>query len=288
VNHNSQLINQKVLMSGVDYFAVEELNPYSDAKNQPDLAAADREYHDIQAALRQAGIEIVEVKAPEDCQDGVYTANWGLCRGDTVVLSSLPNLRQGEEPYAEQTLRDLGKRIIKAPYRFSGQGDALPCGNLLFAGQTYRTDQRMHEFLAAELGYEVISLQTVPALDTDGNRIVNAITGWPDSFFYDIDLALSVLSPKLIAWCPEAFNQPSQNKIRALSIDKIEVSLEEAQQNFACNLVSTGQTVIMSASAPKLQAAIEAKGLTTLHPQIKELAKGGGYIRCTTLTLDNN
>ena len=70
-------------------------------------------------------------------------------------------------------------------------------------------------------------------------------------------------------------------------MDKIEVSFEEATKGFACNLVSTGETVIMSAHAPALQAAIEAHGLKTLTSDISELAKGGGYIRCTTLTLDN-
>jgi N-dimethylarginine dimethylaminohydrolase len=76
--------------------------------------------------------------------------------------------------------------------------------------------------------------------------------------------------------------------VRELPLDKIEVSLDEAQNHFACNLVSTGKTVVMSNSAPKLKAAIEAKGLTTITPDLTELPKGGGYIRCTTLTLDSN
>ena len=42
----------------------------------------------------------------------------------------------------------------------------------------------------------------------------------------------------------------------------------------------------MSAHAPKLKAELEARGLTVLTPEVSELAKGGGYIRCTTLTLD--
>jgi len=79
----------------------------------------------------------------------------------------------------------------------------------------------------------------------------------------------------------------SQDKIRALPIEKIEVSLEEAVQAFACNLVSTGETVVMGSQAPNFRAAVEAHGLQTITPDISELAKGGGYIRCTTLTLDN-
>ena len=43
----------------------------------------------------------------------------------------------------------------------------------------------------------------------------------------------------------------------------------------------------MSAHAPKLQAELENRGLNVITPEIHELAKGGGYIRCTTLTLSN-
>ena len=42
----------------------------------------------------------------------------------------------------------------------------------------------------------------------------------------------------------------------------------------------------MSAHAPDFQRKVEEKGLKTITPEITELAKGGGYIRCTTLTLE--
>jgi N-dimethylarginine dimethylaminohydrolase len=274
-------------MSGADYFDVVELNSYSHGFGPVDRAKAITELTSIQTALQQAGVTVVKVDAPAGCQDGIFTANWGLCRGDTVVLSNLPGPRQAEEAYAEQALKNLGKRVIKPPYHFSGQGDALPCGNYLLAGSTYRTDPRMHEFLAQELGYEVVALEAVPEYDSTGQAVINQLSGWPDSFFYDIDLAISVLRDDLIAWCPKAFMPESQEKVRALSLGKIEVSLQEATGGFACNLVSTGESVIMSAHAPELRAAIEAHGLKTITPDIAELAKGGGYIRCTTLTLGN-
>ena len=69
-------------------------------------------------------------------------------------------------------------------------------------------------------------------------------------------------------------------------VDKIEISLSEAVESFACNLVSTGTTVVMSAHAPKFRAELESRGFTGVTPVITELLKGGGYIRCTTLTLD--
>lgn len=275
-------------MSGTEHFTVEELNPYSDKSDQPKPFKASQEHEAVRKALEEAGVEVVKIAAPAGCQDGVYTANWALVKGNKAVMSSLPNKRQAEEPHAEKALRKLGKEIIKAPFNFSGQGDALPCGNLLFCGSTYRTDPKMHDFLAETLGYEVISLQTIPALDSNGKPITNKVTGWPDSFFYDIDLALSVLRDDLIAYCPEAFTPNSQDVLRKLDIEKIEVTLEEAMKGFACNLVSTGSTVIMSAHAPLLASQLEMHGFKVVTPEITELAKGGGYIRCTTLTLDNN
>jgi N-dimethylarginine dimethylaminohydrolase len=281
-------INQTVLMSGAQYFNDDfAINPYMDSSVPVDTERAIAEHQAVAEALQTAGIEIVSTPAPEGCQDGVYTANWALVRGNKAILASLPNKRQAEQPHARAALEKLGKEVIEAPYRFSGQGDALPCGNYLFMGSQYRTDPRMREFVADTLGYEVIGLQTIPNLDAHGQPITNAVSGWPDSFFYDIDLALSVLREDLIAWCPEAFLPESQDKLRALPIDKIEVSLEEAMQGFACNLVSTGEVVVMSSHAPLFQAAVEAKDLKTITPEIEELAKGGGYIRCTTLTLNN-
>jgi N-dimethylarginine dimethylaminohydrolase len=262
--YKTPIINQTVLMSGAEYFDVSDaINSYYKENDTVDKHRALIDFANIRAGLEAAGIKIFNTSAPENCQDGIFTANWGLGRGDTVVTSSLPPQRQPEQPYAEAALRNLGKRIVKAPYRFSGQGDALPCGNLLFSGSTYRTDPRMHNFLADELGYEIVSLEAVPELDDNGQKVINKLTGWPDSYFYDLDLGISILSPSLIAWYPGAWTSESQEKIRATSVNKIEVDRAEAL-NFNCNLISTGHTVVMGTNGPKLKAAIEAHGLDTI------------------------
>ncbi len=279
-------------MSGADFFSDQQaINAYMDKKVGIDVTRATQEHAEVQHALENAGIKVVKVDPPPNCQDGVYTANWALVRGNKAVLSTLPNARKGEEPYAEKVLRDLGKEVVRVPndIHFSGQGDALPCDNYLFAGSGYRTELPAHKFVAQQLGYKIIALQTVPkrGFFGHGKPVINKDSGWPDSFFYDIDLAIAVLRPNLIAWCPNAFTPASQVKIRGLNnIEKIEVSYQEATKAFGCNLISSGEVVIMSSQAPKLKAAIEAHGLKTITPQITELGKGGGYIRCCTLTLD--
>lgn len=285
-------------MSGAQYFDdTAAINPFMNKHIPIDRAKAQAEHDNIKAALRQAGVQITQVVPPPDCQDGVYTANWALIRGNKALLSALPAVRKNEEAYAERILQELGKDVIRMPddIHFSGQGDALPCGDYLFIGTGYRTQPKAHQIIAETLGYTVIALQAVPRRTWFGRPAINKDSGWPDSFFYDIDLALAVLKNPgthgekgLIAWCPEAFTKESRKKLHAFDgVDKIEVSLAEAKQAFACNLVSNGETVIMSDGAPQFQETLEERGFITITPRISELAKGGGYIRCTTLTLNN-
>ena len=134
-------------------------------------------------------------------------------RGNKAVLASLPNARKGEEAYAAEVLTQHGKTVIRLPegLKASGQGDALPCGNLLFCGSQYRADVKAQQFIAEQLEYERIQLQTIPLLGNDGQPVINSVSGLPDSFFYDIDIAISILrwpsdgQKGLIGWCPEAF-----------------------------------------------------------------------------------
>jgi N-dimethylarginine dimethylaminohydrolase len=289
------LINRTVLMSDALHFSAEQaINPYY-GDPSVDTQKATSEHDAITDALSTAGIVISKVASPVDSQDGVYTANWALVRGDTAVLARLPDVRKAEEQYAKKTLQDLGKTVIEVPegLKFSGQGDALACGDWLFCGQGYRSDEAAQDFAARTLGYTRVQLQTVPELDENRVPVINAVSGWADSFFYDIDLALAIIKAPtddqkgLIAYCPEAFTVESQAVLAEFAeVDKIEVSIEEAEKAFACNLVSTGETVVMSAHAPLLKAALESHGLRVLTPEVSELAKGGGYIRCTTLTID--
>lgn len=281
-------------MSDAANFSNEQpINPYYHVESI-DRATAQAEHDHIRELLTQAGVEVVSVASPADCQDGVYTANWALVRGNKAVMSRLPNARKAEEAYARQVLASMGLEVVTLPerLRFSGQGDALPCGDLLFCGSGYRSDEEAQAIVADTLGFTRIQLQTVPQLDENGQPVINHSSGWADSFYYDIDLALSILRVPdasqrgLIAYCPEAFTPESQAVLASLdSVEKIIVSEQEAKEAFACNLVSTGSTIVMSAHAPIFSRELEARGFTLLKPEIHELLKGGGYIRCTTLTL---
>lgn len=290
------MINSRLLMSDALHFSAEQaINPYYfDSHTDTNIAQA--EHDSIRAALDKAGVEVITTPSPTDSQDGVYTANWALVRGDKAILARLPNVRKAEEAHAKAVLESLGKQVIEVPkgLRFSGQGDALACGDYLFCGSGYRSDEAAQAFAAEALGFTKIQLQTVPQLDDAGQPVVNPISGWEDSFYYDIDLALSILKeptdgePGLIAYCKEAFSEKSQEILANLPSDTFEtilISEEEARKAFAANLVSTGSEVVMSSEAPILKQELESRGFIVHTPVIHELSKGGGYIRCTSLSI---
>jgi N-dimethylarginine dimethylaminohydrolase len=286
-------------MSGADYFGDEDaINELMDASVPVNLEQAKAEHALIKQALESSGVIVKQIPAPPNCQDGVYVANWALVRENKALLARLPNKRQPEEAYALQAITDLGLQSLVLPAnveRFSGQGDALPCGDIVFVQSPYRTTVAAHPYLKDWLGFrEVIALQTKPARWFNfGPAKKNKLTGLPDSPTYDIDLALAILKwpttteKGLIAYCPAAFKRSSRAFLKAYdAVDKIEVSYSEALKSFALNLVSTGEIVIMNSGAPVFQAALEAHGLKTKVLNLPELRKGGGSIRCSTLTLN--
>lgn len=282
------MINSKLLVSGVEYFSNDyEINPYY-KKETINVKKACAEHTEIINCFKKAGIKIIKVPAPKDCQDGVYTANWALVKNGVAVMSRLPEVRQPEEPYAKNELEKLGLKCLEVPgdYLFSGQGDSLICDKYLFAGSGYRSDLEAQAFTAKTMSLNLIQLHAKPKLNPDGSVYINPFTNHADSFFYDLDLALSVIDGHTIAYCPEAFDDISNAKLERISdLDKIIVDFNECTKGFACNLVSTGKHVIMSNQAPRFQAELEKRGLTCLTPEVTELKKGGGYIRCVSLWL---
>lgn len=281
------MLNQKLMVSGADYFAdTYEINPYY-TKDKINVEKAKAEHALILDCFKKAGIKLIKVAPPKNCQDGVYTANWGLVKDGVAVLSRLPKARKAEEAYAKKCLEKQGIKTVSVPgnYLFSGQGDSLRCGKYLIAGTGYRSDIEAQQFAAATLGLEPVLIHAKPQLNDDGSEHINPVTNHADSLWYDLDLAVSVINNRTIAYCPDALDEESNKKLQSLNLDRILVDYEECTKGFANNLVSTGKHVIMSNKAPKLQAELEKRGLICLTPDVTELKKGGGYIRCASLWL---
>jgi N-dimethylarginine dimethylaminohydrolase len=291
--------NRQVLMSGAEYMSnALPINPYMDPDEPLDIAKAVEQHANIRGALESIGIEVIKRDAPQDCQDGIFTANEALLGLDnkTMLMARLPKGREQETPYFEDIFNELGRTILHLPdpsWYFSGQGDALRYGGWLLAGQKFRTSPgpEIHDFIRRELGYDVLSLQTKALYNSDGSLDINSVTGLPNSEFYDIDYALAPIrwpnkhQRGILIVCREAFEDDSLRQLEDLpDTDIIWAPYEEATGVSACNLVATGEAVVMNAGAPILEQALRDRGLQVVTTVNDELKKNGGSVRCTTVT----
>ena len=264
------MYNRDLLMCRPRFFRIAyQINPYMDPRIQPNPRELKTEYNEIVAAHINAGRTVRFLDPDPDQPDMTYTANQALIRGKTAVLGNLPPERAGEIAFLRTWLQAAGFEVLDCPYRFSGQGDAVPTGTgAVIKGREWRSDPRSDDFIHEALGYEVIPIHTI------------------SDAWYDDDLVFGIIKPGLVAVAWDALDERSRQLLRARTdLEYIDVSLPEAK-NFVCNLVSDGETVVMPEGGPQLAAELERRGLRVVERSIAQLKLGGGAIRCTTLALD--
>ncbi len=202
--------------------------------------------------------------------DLVFTANAGLVYGNRFIGSRFRHgVRQGESPYYEDFMKAHGFDLVALPLGsyFEGAGDALFCGETLFAGYRFRSDARSHQWIGQALGVEVLPLELV------------------DPRFYHLDTCFCPLREDAAIYHPGAFDDYGRSVLRARVGTLIEVSADEAA-SFSCNAVVVGRTVVLNEETPKLSRSLIDAGFRVRPTSLTEFIKAGGSAKCLTLRLD--
>ena len=261
----------RILMCPPEHFGIEyEINPWMSKQRQADREIAKQQWSDLGQALRGAGAEIVVLPAEPGLPDMVFTANAALIYQKRAVLAHFRHWqRQGEEPYNREWLERDGFSLIPLPEGmfFEGAGDALFCGETLFAGYRMRSDARGHQQIGALLGCRVIPLELV------------------DGYYYHLDTCFCPLAPGVAIYFPAAFDHYGQRVLKELVPQLIEVCEAEARR-FACNAVVVGRTVVTNTGCPELYHSLQQRGFATVETPLDEFVKAGGSAKCLTLRLD--
>jgi N-dimethylarginine dimethylaminohydrolase len=103
-------------------------------------------------------------------------------------------------------------------------------------------------------------------------------------YFYHLDTCFMPLSRELAIYYPGAFDRYGRRVIRENVADLLPVRHEEAYQ-FACNAVSVGRKVVISAPCRSLARELERRGFNVFPLDLSEFRKAGGAARCLTLRL---
>jgi N-dimethylarginine dimethylaminohydrolase len=237
---------------------------------QADHAVAVEQWRRLYALIQQAGVKVSLLEPVPGLPDLVFTANAGMIFKRKALVSRFRyRQRQGEEPYNRRWFTENGFEVVDVPEHFSfeGAGDALFCGDTLFAGYRMRSDLAGHQAIGKLLGIRVIPCELV------------------DTRYYHLDTCFCPLAPGEALWHPPAFDDYGQRAIREHVPNLIEVTPAEAER-FACNAVVIGRHVITNTGCDELHAALRQRGYDAVATPLDEFVKAGGSAKCLTLRLD--
>ena len=261
----------RVLMCPPDYFGIEyEINPWMSRTRAVDRRRAMLQWNALRCLLERCGAAVSCLCPAAGLPDLVFTANAALIWHDLAVLSRFRHpQRQGEEPLNCRWFSDHGYRIhrLKSQVSFEGAGDALFCGDTLFAGYRIRSNIRACQELGELLACRVVPLELVQPR------------------YYHLDTCFCPLTVDSAIYYPRAFDEYGRRALRYRIPDLIPLEPSEARR-LACNAVVLGKTVITGAGCPRLHRRLRDRGFTTLETTLDEFIKAGGSAKCLTLRLD--
>lgn len=259
-----------ILMCPPDFYGIEyEINPWMSRDIPADLVRSREQWQALHDLLVSLGVDVRLMTPVKGLPDLVFTANAGLVWYDRVFLAAFRHgPRQGETPVDDAWFQSAGFKTIALPpgYNFEGAGDALFCGDTLYAGYLVRSDASAMQWLGQQMGCRVIPLQLV------------------DNHYYHLDTCFCPLNADTAIYYPAAFDDYAR---RALSQIPHLIPVQSAEATrFACNAVVVGTHVVMNTGCPELEADLKKAGFTPHSTPLDEFLKAGGSAKCLTLRLD--
>jgi len=261
----------RILMCRPEHYGIEyEINPWMNQDVQPDHELACQQWSSLRAILKDCGAFITEMEPVKGLPDLVFTANAGLIHEKIAVLSNFRHpQRQGEEKIDKAWLEADGFEVKELPKDcyFEGAGDALFCGDTLFAGYRMRSDAAGHQQVAELIGKRVIPVELV------------------DTYLYHLDTCFCPLSSNAAIYYPDAFDSYAKKALAEYVGELIPVVQREARQ-FACNAVVLGNHVVTNRGCQQLHQELEDRGFRCHATPLSEFVKAGGSAKCLTLRLN--
>jgi N-dimethylarginine dimethylaminohydrolase len=261
----------RILMCAPDFYGIEyEINPWMNTERPTDHAIAVSQWKELRQILMENGATIELLTPVAGLPDLVFTANAALIYRDRAICSRFRHQqRQGEEQHDADWLSAHGFNVETLPEDqfFEGAGDALFCGDTLFAGYRMRSQVVSHQLVAERVGHRVIPVELV------------------DPYYYHLDTCFCPLTAEVAAYYPGAFDDYGRQVLGEHIPTLIEVDKDEARA-FACNAVVIGSTVTTNTGCPFFHEQLRAIGFTPIATPLGEFVKAGGSAKCLTLRLD--
>ena len=265
------MVEPRILMCPPDHYGIEyEINPWMNRSLGAVRALAFRQWQELHDTLVSLGVA-VECMAPQpNLPDLVFTANAGLVFHNRFISSRFKHeVRARESRFFDAWFADHGFTVEHLPeeHFHEGAGDALFCGDSLFAGYRTRSDAASHHWVGNALGVRVLPVELV------------------NPRFYHLDTCFCPLAPGEALYFPGAFDSYGL-KVLTTHVPKLIPVKDEEAFRFGCNAVVVGRTVVHNSQCPQLASDLQAAGYRSIEVELDEFLKAGGSAKCLTLRLD--
>lgn len=261
----------RILMCPPDHYGIEyEINPWMSRSRGSQGDRAREQWRRLHETIVSLGVRVELLEPIKGLPDLVFTANAGLMFRERFFSSRFRHEeRARESPVNDAWFAAHGFQVEQFPdgSYHEGAGDALFCGDVLFAGYRIRSDVHGHIWVGDQIGRRVLPLELV------------------NPHFYHLDTCFCPLAPGAALWFPEAFDVYGRKVIESQIPMLIEVNEAEAKR-FGCNAVVVGKRVITNSGCDQLAADLRTLGYEPIAVELDEFLKAGGSAKCLTLRLD--
>lgn len=252
------------------------INPWMEGNlGKVDNSLAKRQWDNLYRIVSDlAPVSLIEPVA--GLPDMVFTANAGLVHGresgqKKVIVSSFRHAeRQPETQHYEKFFASQGYRVLHLNEStiFEGAGDGLfDSQGTLWIGSGIRSVPRALD--------EIVDLMNVKAV---GLELVNP-------HWYHLDTAFCPLPDGQAIAYKKAFAAKSVAALDAAFGENIIWVSDVDAENFACNAISIGRSIIMHRASAELRSVLQQRGIGVVEVDVSEFFKAGGACKCLTLEI---
>jgi arginine deiminase len=268
---------QEVALCRPDYYGWAEANAIvieAMARGlAPDVAEALRQFDGFAAMLERAGVKCRHLEPdPHLCyqtftRDTAVMTPWGL-----LIANMARQERRAEWAAVHAMARALDLPVWRAVTAGSLEGgdvQVLRPGTLVIGVNDVRTSKAGADQVAGWFrgqGWEVKFVRVAP-------------------HFLHLDVLFSVASESVALCATECLADGDVAWFRGLGLDLIDVSYRDAMK-MGCNVTALGNNrVISSAQHEGINAALRARGLEVMAPDLGQFLTEGGGSHCLTMPL---
>lgn len=224
-----------------------------------DAALAQNQHAEYCAALRTAGVQVLELPPDEAHPDACFVQDTAVIYGDLAVMAHLgAESRRGEEEPVRRALYGKVRLVaIQPPATLEG-GDVLIVGQRLFVGLSARTNRSGFAQLRDLLEPEGVTIEALPV--TGSLHLLSDCT---------------YLGHGVLLASPRCAGLPA-----FAGLDMVRVPDSEIP---AANALAINDYVLLPAGYPRTAALIRERGFSVLPVPLSEFAKADGGATCLSL-----